>query len=263
MLNNSFTVLALGDVVGNIGTQAVCRELISLKSEYNADFVIVNGENSAETNGMSAAAASGLLEAGADVVTGGNHTLRNHEVFDLLDENSRLLRPLNLSPSAPGHGWCIVDAPYGLRVLVISAMGQVFMSTQADNPFIACDRLLKEQAGRYDIAVCDLHAEATSEKAAFAEYFDGRINVVFGTHTHVQTADRRIYPLGSGFVTDIGMCGVTESILGVKSSAVISQFVTSVSERYHKADGKATVHGAVFKMELPSKKVTEIIRVER
>ncbi len=263
MLNNSFTVLALGDVVGNIGTEAVCQKLLGLKAEYSADFVIVNGENSAETNGMSASAANSLLDAGADVITGGNHTLKNYDVFDLLDENIRLLRPLNLSPSAPGHGWCIVDAPYGLRVLVISAMGQVFLSAQTDNPFIACDRLLKEQAGKYDIAICDFHAEATSEKAAFAEYFDGRINVVFGTHTHVQTADKRIFPAGSGFVTDIGMCGVTESVLGIKSSIIIRQFVTSVSERYQKAEGKASIHGAVFKMELPSKKVTDIIRIER
>ena len=167
MQNNSFTLLALGDVVGDAGTEAVCRRMISLKKEYGADFVIVNAENSAETYGMSREAANALLDAGADVLTGGNHSLKNYDVFDLLDENERVLRPMNLPDAAPGHGWCIVDAPHGLRVLVISALGQVFMN-QCDNPFTACDRLLAAQAGRYDIAICDIHAEATSEKAAFA-----------------------------------------------------------------------------------------------
>lgn len=262
MQNNEFTVLALGDVVGDEGTNAVCRELRGLKARYAADFVVINAENSAEGYGMSREAALDLLDAGADVLTGGNHTLRNYDVFELLDEKERLLRPLNLPAAAPGHGWCILDAPGGLRVLVISALGQVFMSS-VDNPFTACDRLLREQQGRYDIAVCDFHAEATSEKAAFAEYFDGRIHVTFGTHTHVQTADRRFYPGGSGFVTDIGMCGVTDSILGVKSRSIIKQFVTSVSERHEKAKGKAVLHGAVFKLSLPEKKVTDIIRVEQ
>ena len=261
MQNNSFTLLALGDVVGDAGTEAVCRRMISLKKEYGADFVIVNAENSAETYGMSREVANALLDAGADVLTGGNHSLKNDDVFDLLDENERVLRPMNLPDAAPGHGWCIVDAPHGLRVLVISALGQVFMN-QCDNPFTACDRLLAEQAGRYDIAVCDIHAEATSEKAAFAEYFDGRINITFGTHTHVQTADRRIFPRGSGFVTDIGMCGVTESVLGVKSQGIIRQFVTSVAERHEKAHGTATLHGAVFTVSLPGKKVTDIKRIE-
>lgn len=262
MLNNGFTVLALGDVVGNIGTSAVCRMIRPLKAEYSADLVIVNAENAAEGYGMSREAALDILDAGADVLTGGNHTLKNYDVFDLLDENERLLRPINLPTSAPGHGWCILDGPRGLRVLVISALGQVFMPS-CDNPFTACDRLLKELAGRYDIAVCDLHAEATSEKAAFAEYFDGRIHVTFGTHTHVQTADRRLLPNGSGFVTDIGMCGVTDSILGVKSSVIIKQFVTSISEKHEKAKGTAVLHGAVFKLSLPEKKVTDIIRIEK
>ncbi len=262
MQNSIFSLLALGDVVGDSGVDAVCKLLPALKRKYSADLVVVNGENSAETYGMTKKSALEIFGAGADVITGGNHSLRNYEIFDMLDENDRLLRPINFPPSAPGHGWYIADGPFGLKILVISAIGQVFMG-QYDSPFTACDRLLKELSGKYDLAVCDFHAEATSEKNAFAQYFDGRINVVFGTHTHIQTADKRFLKNGSGFVTDIGMCGVTDSVLGVKSEVVIKQFTTGISERYEKAQGVATVHGALFKIDLQSKKVIDIIRIKQ
>lgn len=261
MQNKLFTVLALGDVVGSAGLEAVSKHLPELKRNIQPDITVINAENCADSNGTDLKGAAALLNAGADVLTGGNHTVRMHELFDALDENDVILRPLNLPPLCPGKGHAVLTARSGIRVLVISAIGQTFMPP-CENPFLATDRLLKEKAGTFDLAVCDLHAEATSEKAAYAEYFDGRINVVFGTHTHVQTSDKRFFPKGTGFVTDIGMCGVTDSILGVKSDAVIKQFTVGVHDRFERAKGNAVLHGAVFEINHETKRVVNIRHLE-
>ena len=254
-------IIAIGDVVGSAGTEYALSKLRKIKSAEKGDLVIVNAENAAPGNGLDTKSAQALLAAGADIITGGNHTLRRHEVFDLLEENGCVLRPLNLPPSAPGRGFTIIRAAQGLRILVINALGQVFMDP-ADNPFVAVDRLLAEQQGKYDLAVCDIHAEATSEKAAFGRYFDGRIQVIFGTHTHVQTADERILPKGSGFITDIGMCGPTESVLGVKPDQVIKNFVTRVHDRFEAGEGEIRLHGAVFDVNTVKKCVSSVKRIK-
>ena len=170
-------LLALGDVVGAYGTRETAALLPRLRRETGADFVVVNAENAAPGNGTDPASAELLLASGADVLTGGNHTLRRYDFFDMLNEHDCVLRPLNYPPAAPGKGFTILRGPEGLRILVLSLCGQVFMGP-ADNPFTAAERLLAEQRGRYDIAVADLHAEATSEKLAFAHRFDGEIQIV-------------------------------------------------------------------------------------
>ncbi|MEG1743035.1 MAG: TIGR00282 family metallophosphoesterase [Clostridia bacterium] len=260
MQNNILRILALGDVVGSAAVETLRCNIRKIKQSECADVVLVNAENCSDSNGTDIRGAESLLESGADVLTGGNHTIKLHELYNTLDENKFVLRPANLPPLCPGHGFVILQAKNALRLLVISMLGQTFMPP-CDNPFLVADRILKENQGNFDIAVCDFHAEATSEKAAFAEYFDGRIHVVFGTHTHVQTADERYFPNGTGFITDIGMCGVEQSVLGVKSSAVIKQFVTSIHDRFERADGLVTIHGALFDVNVDTKSVVALKRI--
>lgn len=246
-------ILALGDVSGSCGVVAVEKVLRKLKLEKNADFVIVNGENSSERGGMERSSVKRLFEAGADVVTGGNHSLRNKDIYSMLEENPMLLRPLNYGDSCRGAGYVIAHTSYG-RVLIMNVIGQIFMDP-ADSPFTAVDRLLNGLKDRYDFAIADFHGEATSEKAAFARHYDGRIHIVFGTHTHVQTSDARIFKDGTGFITDIGMCGADDSILGVRSEAVIGRMVSRTPERFLNADGDARVDGAVFTLDPSTKRV--------
>lgn len=263
MQNNIFTVLALGDVVGQKGVSRVQAMLPKLKKEYSADLTVVNGENSSDSNGLDASSADTLIYAGADVITGGNHTLNLRDIYDRLDDDDRLLRPANFQPLCPGKGYTTVDCG-GVRVLVMNVSGQVFMNP-CDNPFVCAERLLKEQTGKYDIALCDIHAEATSEKIAFAMYFDGRINFVFGTHTHVPTADEQILPGGTGFITDIGMCGVTKNtVLGVVSDSVINRFVTGTNNRFsRRAEGDAEINGVVFRYDMTAKRCVSVERIKK
>ncbi|HBL85512.1 MAG: hypothetical protein A2Y17_06340 [Clostridiales bacterium GWF2_38_85] len=251
-------ILAIGDVSGNCGVEAIEKMLRPLKTEYDADIVIVNGENSSERNGIDKSSAERLFNAGADVLTGGNHSMRNKEIYSYMDDNQRLLRPINFGNACAGSGHVIIDTAFG-RLLVICAAGQIYMDP-ADSPFAAVDKLLDSEKGKYDVAIADIHAEATSEKEAFARYFDGRIQVVFGTHTHVQTSNEKILQNGCGFITDIGMCGAADSILGVKSEAVIGRMVNRTPERFLMADGEARIDGALFVVDA---KLNRTVKIER
>lgn len=253
-------ILTLGDVVGPAGVAAVSDCLRRIKQAEGADLVIVNGENAYIGNGLDVRSAEALFAAGADVLTGGNHSLRIHDSFAYFDENDFTLRPLNYPKGAPGKGYTLFQMANGKRVLVISLVGQVFMNP-ADSPFGAAEALLESLKGRYDIAVADFHAEATSEKGAFFHYFDGRINVMFGTHTHVQTADEQLLPKGSAYITDLGMCGVVDSILGVKPQSVISDYTTKVHNRFEKAEGDVALCGAVFTLEDSTGIVKDVKRI--
>lgn len=252
--------MALGDVVGPAGVEAVKSSLRIVKRREGADVVIVNAENAYISNGLDARSAEALLASGADVLTGGNHSLRIHDSFDMYETNDFVLRPLNYPPLAPGKGYCLFQLGSGKRVLVMSLVGQVFMDP-ADSPFTAADGLLKRLEGRYDFAVADLHAEATSEKAAFFHCFDGRISVMFGTHTHVQTADEQLLPKGSAFISDLGMCGVTGGILGVKPETVIGDYTSKIHSRFEKAEGPAALCGALFTLDDESGYVTSVKRL--
>ncbi len=253
-------ILAIGDVTSPRGVEHLCKKLWSVREAEKIDFCIVNGENASLITGISPELAEQLLRGGADVITGGNHTLRNKKVYTYLDEEERILRPVNFGDAAPGQGYGIYDA-LGYRILVISAMGNVYMDPILDSPFLWIDRILKEQTGRYDFSVLDVHAEATGEKLAVAYAYDGRINVVFGTHTHVPTADGRILPLGTGYISDLGMCGESGGILGMDPTGVVEKMRTKLPAKFTPASGEVTADGVIFTLDTSSGRVTDIKRI--
>lgn len=242
-------ILVLGDVVGAAGTQYLTegRRLWRLRDSLRADLVIVNAENAAPGNGTTPDAARALFDAGADVLTGGNHSFRRREFYTMLDDERYVLRPANYPSEAPGHGFCITECA-GWRLLVINLAGCVYMEPLA-SPFETADRILKESEGRFDASIVDFHAEATSEKIALARYLDGRVSAVFGTHTHVATADIQILPGGTGYITDLGMCGSHAGILGVATEPILKKFLTKMPTFFTPAEGDCALHGALFEIE--------------
>jgi len=260
--NKNIKILALGDVVGRPGRQALTSELLKLKKEYNADFVIVNGENSAGGSGIDEKCANEIKAAGADLITLGDHTWQKNEVKDFLDRNSSwCIRPANYPPGAPGKGYSIIKCG-DLNVGVLNLMGRVFISQFLDCPFRKADELLNGELGKADIIICDMHAEATSEKKAMGKYLDGRVALVFGTHTHVQTADEEILPKGTAYITDIGMCGPADSILGMKNDISINRFVTGMKFSYELGMGEADINGIYCEIDSLSKKASLIKRIQ-
>lgn len=237
-------ILAIGDVVGNGGVRAVCENLSALKQKYNARFTVINGEN-ADMVGILPEQADALFHAGADVITLGNHTWGRRQIAPYIENEPALLRPHNIPGDAPGCGCGIFDA-FGRRALVISLIGRFGMQLGADNPFFAADKILRDFEGKYDFALCDFHGEATSEKQAFGYYVDGRISAVWGTHTHVQTADEKILPNGTGFICDLGMTGAYNSVIGCAPEKSLATFLGSVPERFAEASGELMINGACF-----------------
>ena len=251
-------ILVVGDIVGQAGVKHLQTNLRKIKNQLGADLVIVNGENAAEIHGIAQNDAVDIFYAGADVITTGNHAFGRYDIYSYLDDEKYILRPANFPGSAPGHGYCIINAG-GARVLVMNIQGNVSMKVALASPFETADAILRRESGNYDVAVLDFHAEATSEKLAMGYYLDGRTSVVFGTHTHVATADEQILPRGTGYITDIGMTGPDVSILGVAIDCIIKGFTTSMPQRYRVADGKITAHGALF--TLAGDKCTKVERI--
>ena len=254
-------ILVIGDVTSTGGIAHLEKNLWKFRSSESIDLCIVNAENAGFITGADAQAAERILSAGADCLTGGNHTLRNHSVYGYLDESSTMLRPINFGDAAPGAGYTVLDVS-GYRVLIISAMGNVGITPTLDSPFGYIDRLLEREAGGYDIAVLDIHAEATGEKLAIAHTYDGKINVIFGTHTHVPTADEQILPHGSGYITDVGMCGESGGILGMDVDSTVLRMRTHLTPRFTPASGAVIANGAIFTVDPTSGKVNEVRRVK-
>lgn len=252
-------VLCVGDVVGKNGCELVRRVLPAVKRQYAVDACIVNGENAADGNGITPSAADLLLDCGADVVTGGNHTFRRGEYYDRLERDPMLLRPANYPASAPGSGMYTVDRGR-YQLTVINLLGVVFMESLAD-PFDTLDALLK-QAGNPKFCVVDFHAEATAEKKALAYYADGRVSAVFGTHTHVQTADEQILPKGTGFITDVGMSGPLNSVLGVKPELSIAKIHGKLPVRFANADGECELQAALFTLDNATGRTVSVERIK-
>ena len=244
-------ILFLGDVVGRTGRAAVQETLPKLRRRYAADFVVVNGENAAGGFGISEQILTELLDAGADVVTTGNHVWDQRETLVYIERHDRLLRPLNFPPGTPGKGAGLFTAANGAEVLVVNAMGRVFMS-DLDDPFAAIERQLDAcglKSGA-DAILIDFHAEATSEKQALAHFVDGRATAVIGTHTHVPTADEQILNGGTAYISDAGMCGDFDSVLGMEKEEPISRFLTKINtRRFAPSKGKATVCGVAIEVE--------------
>ncbi len=240
-------ILALGDVVGLRALDYLEERLWAVRKQYRVDLAVVNGENASEIRGISAKDAKRLLACGADVITLGNHAFGQKDLFSLLDEGSSVIRPANFPPQCPGMGYTIADA-CGWRVLCINACGRAHMDNYGD-PFEAVDRILNRERGNYDYALLDFHAESTSEKLAMARVYDGRIHVIFGTHTHVTTADEQVLPKGSGYQTDLGMCGPHSGIIGSETECVLERMRNLLPARFVVAGGPITAHGTVFQIE--------------
>lgn len=251
-------ILTLGDIVGSRTVDLLSRELWSIRRRFGIDCVVANGENASDIHGLSRNDAERLLDGGVDLITSGNHIWGRRDLVPLLEEESRVLRPANYPPTTPGCGAAVIDAA-GWRMLCINVMGNVFLDALAD-PFDTVEKILSRFAGDYDLALLDIHAEATAEKLALARAFDGRIHIIVGTHTHVQTADECILPGGSGYITDLGMCGPTNGILGTDATAVLTKFRTHMPQRFQPADGPITLCGALFTVDAPNR-VTKVERV--
>lgn len=255
-------ILAVGDVCGSIGCNALKKILPALKKQKKIDLTIVNGENSADGNGITPLSSEALFACGADVITGGNHSLKRKEVFSLLDENPFILRPHNMPEAQFGKGYCLVDMGY-TTVAVINLSGRICLEKAgASCPFEEADRLLeKAKADGARVIVVDFHAEATSEKRALAIYLDGRVSAFFGTHTHVQTADQQILKNGTGYITDIGMTGPEDSVLGVKSDIIIARLKDGSRAKFELAEGECMLNGCIFEVDCQTKRTTAIERV--
>lgn len=252
-------ILAVGDIVASDGREFIYNNLSRIKSKYKVDYCIANGENAANTNGITVDIANDLLSCGADVITLGNHTFANREYADVLNDIPRVIRPINYPPETEGWGYFIDDLGY-VRIAVINALGRVNMDA-VDCPFRAVEKALREISGKADIIVIDFHAETTSEKLAFGNFFDGKANIVFGTHTHVQTADDHILPNGTAYISDIGMTGVRDSVLGVKKEIIMDMYYTRKRFRFEKAEGEVWFCGAVFDIDEKTKKINGIERL--
>lgn len=251
-------ILAIGDINGQDGREYIYNNLGRIRNKYKIDFCIANGENSADPNGITRDIASSLTSCGVDVITMGNHTFDNKESALVLEENSHIIRPLNYPPEAEGVGYSITDLGYA-RVAVINLIGRTGMSP-ADCPFHAVEKLLPKLDA--EVVVVDIHAEATSEKMAMAHFLDGKVSAVFGTHTHVQTADERILPRGTGFICDLGMTGVEDSILGVDKNIIIDFYYNPTRRyRFEKATGEVWFNGCIFDIDTKTGKATAVERL--
>lgn len=254
-------VLVIGDVVGKVGVDAVKKNLPDLKKKYNIDFTIVNGENSADGMGITKNILNDLYKSGADVITMGNHTWGKKEIFSFIDEEERIIRPSNYAEGLPGKGKVLLDCK-NKKIGVVDLIGRVNVGGNFDSPFERADKDIDElKAKGADIIIVEIHAEATAEKIALGYYLKDKATIVYGTHTHVQTADEKIYETGMGYITDIGMTGPKNSIIGMEPTAALKRFLTQMPERYACAQGDAILNGVVFEIDEQSKRVSNIVRI--
>ncbi len=252
-------ILIIGDVVGHRSVEYLAGKLRRVRESLGASFVIANGENAAEIHGIRPSDADELFSAGVDLITLGNHAFSKKEIGVYLSDRQDIIRPANFPPLCPGAGYTILNVE-GYRILVINVLGTALMESLAC-PFDTVDKILGREAGEYDFAIADVHAEATSEKIAFGHYFDGRISIIFGTHTHVPTADERILPRGSAYITDVGMTGPVNSVIGTDVAAVIEKFRTKMPVRFTVADGEIRANCLLVELDTSSKKATGVKRV--
>ncbi|MBO8162544.1 MAG: TIGR00282 family metallophosphoesterase [Brevibacillus sp.] len=252
-------ILFLGDIVGAPGRDMVIEYLPRLKRKYQPTFILANGENAAHGRGITAKIARVLLDAGIQAITMGNHTWDNKEVFELLEREPRVIRPANFPAGTPGTGITYVKSAQG-ELAVINLQGRSFLPP-LECPFRMADLLVEEARKRTRLIFVDFHAEATSEKQAMAWYLDGRVSAVVGTHTHVQTGDERILPGGTGYLTDVGMCGPMDGILGMDREAVIKKFLTQLPVRFEVAGGASQINAVLFTLDSVSGRASDVERI--
>lgn len=252
----NLNILFLGDIVGPDAVEAIRKNLYRIKKEHSVDMVIANGENANFGNGITPDDAETLFTSGVDVITGGNHSFRQRSIYNYLDDTYEILRPANYSGACPGHGYAIVNAGV-CNVLVMNVQGVVYMDPIYD-PFDTVEDILEREEGNFDIAVLDFHAEATGEKKTLANAFKERINVFVGTHTHVRTADLQILDSGCGYITDLGMCGVHDSSLGVNYEDTEAMMRLHMPRRFTLAKGKIVIEGALFEIDTQKRKTVDV-----
>ncbi len=251
-------ILAIGDIVGTRAIEYLSQNLWKLRDRLKLDLVIANGENATEIHGLSSNDARAILDCGVDLITMGNHTWSRRDLYDFLDNNpEKIIRPVNYPGSSPGYGYTILDV-CGYKVLCINAQGVAFMESLSD-PFDAVEYVLAREEGNFDISILDFHAEATSEKYAMARVFDGKISIIFGTHTHVPTADEQILPQGTAYVTDLGMTGPQNGILGTDTERVLRKTRAHMPSQFIVADGSIKADAVLFTLD--GTKVTNAERI--
>lgn len=253
-------ILAIGDVIGSPGRTYLKENLESIKKEFSIDFVIANGENSSGGLGMNPKSFNELIDAGVNAITLGNHTWRKKDILKVIDD-SKVIRPINYLDGTAGRGFRFFNVN-NKKVLVINAVGRVYMEP-VNNPFLAVRNIVNELSEKSDIIIVDFHAEATSEKIAMGYLLDGKVNLLFGTHTHVQTADDKLLPKGSAYISDVGMTGPKESIIGCDKSIIITSFLTEIPEKKSVATGEVQFNGVVIKVDDETNKTTSIFRINR
>lgn len=253
-----YHILAVGDVVGEPGLRHLEKHLRPLQKLKQIHFTVVNGENASGV-GLTPEQAQRIHDAGADAVTLGNHTFGKMQIRDFLDDTPWLLRPANYTGRAPGHG-CEIFALNGVRVRVVNLIGRCDLDWKAADPFTTADKLLEQ--GDADFTLVDFHAEATSEKLAMGYYLDGRASALWGTHTHVPTADERVYPKGTGYLTDLGMTGPIESVLGIEPRQSVESFLGGLPGRYKAAEGPCKLQGAIFTLDSATGLCTAVERID-
>ena len=254
-------VLTVGDIVGRTGLQKLKEVLPKIIKDNEIDFVIVNGENAADGMGLTEKMYKEILALNVNVVTMGNHTWGKKEIFNFIDDK-QIIRPANYSKNNPGRGYDIYECK-GKKIGVINLIGRTSMSVLSENPFTVAKEIVSEIKNKVDIIVIDFHAEATAEKIALGYFLDGEITILFGTHTHVQTADETILEKGTAYITDIGMTGPSKSVIGMDIGASIKRFETSLPEKYKIAEGKAKFNSCVFEIDDKTNKVIKITRINK
>ena len=254
-------ILAVGDIVGSSGIRKLKKELSGIIEKEKIDFVIVNGENSAEGMGITENNFRDIISEKVDVITMGNHTWGKKDIFKFID-HPKLIRPANYTKGVVGKGYNIYTCK-NKKICVINLIGRVDMNVLSENPFVVVKEIIEEIKDKTDIIVIDFHAEATAEKIALSYYLDGKVTAIFGTHTHVQTADETILENGTGYITDIGMTGPKKSVIGMDISASVKRFETTLPERYKIAQGECIFNGVVFSIDESTNKVNEIKRIKR
>ena len=253
-------ILAIGDLIGNAGIQELSKRLPKIRKDKNIDFVIVNGENSAEGMGMTEKNFKDILAQNINVITMGNHTWGKKDIFKFID-HPKLIRPANYPEGGVGKGYNIYNFR-NKKIAVINLIGRVDMNVLSENPFIIAKKIIEKIENQVDIIVVDFHAEATAEKIAMGNYLDGKATIVYGTHTHVQTADEQILPKETGYISDIGMTGPKNSVIGMDIKASIKRFETTLPERYRIATGECKLNGVIFDIDDETNKVKNIERVK-
>ncbi|MDD5560836.1 MAG: TIGR00282 family metallophosphoesterase [Candidatus Omnitrophica bacterium] len=255
-------ILFIGDIVGSPGRMAINKLLPGIKKEHEVDFVIANAENASGGSGITSKVAEDLFASGVDVLTSGDHIWKKSEIFQLINQEKRILRPLNYPQGAPGRGANVFKAANGVKVGVVNVNGRVFMDA-LECPFKTAFKACEELAGETKIIIVDVHAEATSEKIALGWYLDGKASAVLGTHTHIQTADEKILPKGTAYITDVGMSGPYDSVIGRKVEDVLTRFLSSIPVKFNVAENNIQLHGAFVQIDEETGSARSILRIQK